>query len=134
MLRGPEDAAAAAPEPELHFPALEDLKESIAAPQPQHGTSTEHRERPRGSLTLMERRVQEGVVEEQAAALGPALGLAPHHQLAVTGCLQTLVRKERGQGQGGLPAMREQPGMGTGSSIANPSWGRGSAWAGQPEK
>lgn len=33
----------------------------------------------------MEGGVQEGVVKEQAASLGPALGLSPHHQLTVAG-------------------------------------------------
>lgn len=40
----------------------------------------------------MERSVQEGVVEEQAAAFRPALGLAPHHQFTAIGSLQTLGR------------------------------------------
>lgn len=47
------------------------------------------------ALTFVKRRVQEGVVEEQAAALSPALGLAPHHQLAVAGRLQTFRHRER---------------------------------------
>lgn len=60
-----------------------------------------HHEAPHAELTFVERRVQEGVVEEQAPALSPALGLAPHHQFAVAGCLQTLRHKERGQGGSG---------------------------------
>lgn len=52
-------------------------------------------------LTFVERRVQEGVIEEQAPALSPALGLAPHHQFTVAGCLQTFRHKERGQGGSG---------------------------------
>lgn len=55
----------------------------------------------RVALTFVKRRVQEGVVEEQAATLSPALGLAPHHQLTVAGCLQTFGHKERGQGGSG---------------------------------
>lgn len=39
--------------------------------------------------TFMECSVQEGVVKEQTPAFCPALGLAPHHQLAAVGSLQT---------------------------------------------
>lgn len=45
--------------------------------------------------------MQEGVIKEQAPALSPALGLAPHHQFTVAGCLQTFRHKERGQGGSG---------------------------------
>lgn len=62
-------------------------------PCPQH--QRRHHEASHAELTFVERRVQEGVVEEQAPALSPALGLAPHHQLAVAGCLQTFRHKER---------------------------------------
>lgn len=57
-----------------------------------------HHEASHTELTFVERRVQEGVVEEQAPALSPALGLAPHHQFTVAGRLQTFRDKERGQG------------------------------------
>lgn len=62
-------------------------------PCPQH--QRRHHEASHAELTFVECRVQEGVVEEQAPALSPALGLAPHHQLAVAGCLQTFRHKER---------------------------------------
>jgi hypothetical protein len=58
---------------------------------------------PRGATppTSVERGVQEGVVEEQAAALGPALGLAAHHQLAAARRLQAW-----GDTEGSAPGAR----------------------------
>lgn len=69
----------------------------LPGPQQRRG----HHEAPHAELTFVERRVQEGVVEEQAPALSPALGLASHHQFAVAGRLQTFRHKERGQGGSG---------------------------------
>lgn len=58
------------------------------------------------TLTFMECSVQERIIEEEAAALGPALGLSPHHQLTAAGSFQTWGEEQREgdegrQGQGG---------------------------------